>query len=121
VNAYNFQEQFAEPIKRGVKRSTIRARRKTGYVPLVGEALKLYTGMRTRSCELLRMVVTTNVRPILIYHDETPVRVVLDGHVLAAGHVNDLWKQEGFASVREFAEFFSKTHASGAPLYLIEW
>jgi hypothetical protein len=48
--AYSFKRQFVEPIRAGTKRHTIRADRKDGRVPKVGEPLALYCGMRTKGC-----------------------------------------------------------------------
>jgi len=49
--AYSFKAQFREPILAGTKRQTIRADRKRHA--RLGEALQLYTGMRTRQCKLI--------------------------------------------------------------------
>ena len=42
----NFKEGFAEPIRAGTKRQTLRLPRRDGKVPRVGELLYLYTGLR---------------------------------------------------------------------------
>jgi hypothetical protein len=49
--AYNFKEQFAFMVASGQKRQTIRASRKRHVMP--GEAIQLYTGMRTKACRKL--------------------------------------------------------------------
>lgn len=48
--AYNFKLQFVPAIRAGTKKHTIRAERKDGRVPKVGEPLALYSGMRTKQC-----------------------------------------------------------------------
>jgi hypothetical protein len=50
--AYSFHKMFVEAVWTGQKRQTIRSHRKRHA--RVGERLKLYTGMRTRSCRLIR-------------------------------------------------------------------
>ncbi len=50
--AYNFNPRFALAVVHGAKRQTIRAPRKRHA--RLGERLQLYTGMRTRTCRLLR-------------------------------------------------------------------
>ena len=46
--AYSFKRRFREPILAGSKQQTIRADRKRHARR--GEALQLYTGMRTTQC-----------------------------------------------------------------------
>lgn len=48
--AYSFKKQFVDPIRAGTKKHTIRADRKDGRVPKIGEPLALYCGMRTKGC-----------------------------------------------------------------------
>lgn len=50
--AYNFQARFADAVQRGEKRQTIRSPRKNGHAK-PGDAVQLYTGMRTLSCRKL--------------------------------------------------------------------
>ena len=49
----NFQERFAEMVERGEKRQTIRRVRKRPIDR--SDTLYLYTGMRTKSCRLLKV------------------------------------------------------------------
>jgi hypothetical protein len=46
--AYSFHKRFVSLIQSGIKRHTIRPHRKRHARP--GEALQLYTGMRTKAC-----------------------------------------------------------------------
>lgn len=50
--AYSFDRRFVEQIEMGFKRQTIRAPRRRHA--RVGEALQLYTAMRTKACRLIR-------------------------------------------------------------------
>jgi hypothetical protein len=68
--AYSFQRQFADPILMGRKRHTVRAPRKRHARP--GEALQLYTGMRTKSCRLIARATCESVEPIGLYFHRRP-------------------------------------------------
>lgn len=133
MSAYNFQLRFADQIRRGLKRSTIRARRKNGYLPTRRERVRLYVGQRTKACELVAEVTVKRVRPIQIHargHVESKgqdartlvytLEVVLGGRQLTPRQVANLARMDGFASPREFAEFFSQ-YSPGTELFLIEW
>jgi hypothetical protein len=50
--AYSFNRRFVPAIESGMKSQTIRAHRRRHARP--GEQLQLYTGMRTKSCRLIR-------------------------------------------------------------------
>lgn len=120
MSAYNFNRQFAAAVKARRKRSTIRARRKNGYVPQVGERIKLYTGMRTKQCELLRTVKVKKVTPILIDETEYLVgRIIIDGRQLPQDVAFEtIIKPDGFTSWRDFIAFFRPLPFAA---YLIEW
>lgn len=61
--AYSFKSFFAPQIEAGFKRQTIRADRRRHARP--GEALQLFTGMRTRHCRKIRPDVTClSIEPI---------------------------------------------------------
>lgn len=120
MSAYNFQQRFARGVAAWLKRSTIRKRRKNGYVPKVGERIRLYTGMRTKRCKLLHEVTVTSVTPILIEETDVLVgRIVLDGRPLAQDAAFDsIIVRDGFSSWPEFVAFFRPLPFAG---YLIEW
>jgi len=67
--AYNFKPQFEEDIATLKKRQTVRSERARHARP--GEAMQLYTGMRTRACRKI-----LNPAPICI--DVQPIRIHLD-------------------------------------------
>lgn len=62
--ALNFQPRFAKMVENGTKRQTIRALRKDGRDPKLGDMIHLYTGMRTKKCRRLRTNYCTSVTPI---------------------------------------------------------
>lgn len=121
--AYNFQKQFAPAIvrRKNPKCSTIRARRKNGYVPEVGERIKLYSGMRSKSCLLLKQVVVKRVRPIFIDTEDGQCKVAIDGIALNGEETARLAIDDGFNGILEFRAFFNTMHGTQSHLYLIEW
>lgn len=122
MTAYNFQPQFAEAIRCGRKRQTIRRCRKRPTV--AGEALSLYTGQRTRACALLLETVCIAVRPLI---RRAPGQwAFLDGHTelpLSPLDLTQLAIADGFSSREELDEWFTHHHGSGPlpNLRLIRW
>lgn len=119
--AYNFQKQFVPLIESGAKRSTIRARRKNGYLPRPGDLLRLYSGMRTKACKLIREVPVTKVVPVTIYARHGCADVILDGKRLGDYEVAALAASDGFKGVQQFAEFFDEKYGPELQAYLICW
>jgi len=117
MSAYNFQKRFAPAIEDGTKTSTIRARRKNGYVPKAGERIKLYIGQRTRNCRLLREVTVARVTPIIVDEDS----IVLNGVPLSVMHCLRISKNDGFPTWAEFVDFFKEQRGLPFNGYLIEW
>lgn len=123
MSAYNFQKQFAGEIEAGRKRSTIRARRKNGYVPTPGERIKLYTGMRTKGCRLLRSVKVLRVTPVTITESNNPFvpKIIIDGAPLPHDRAYGIVRKDGFESFQAFKEFFEDQYGLPFNGYLIEW
>lgn len=119
--AYNFQKQFAPLIESGAKQSTIRARRKNGYLPREGDVLRLYQGMRTKACRLIKEVAVARVSPITVNARLGCADVILNGSRLNDGEVYELAKSDGFKGIREFAQFFEDKYGPELQAYLIEW
>jgi len=115
--ALNFKKRFARPVESGAKRHSIRAKRKDGRNPHVGDRLYLYTGMRTKGCRKLGESVCKNVREIVI---DWP-RIILAGNHLSYDAACKIVAADGFDSRAEFFDFFEKEH--GLPFWglLIEW
>ncbi len=59
IVAYSFKPRFIAPIIAGAKRQTLRNGRKRHARP--GETLQLYTGMRTRQCQLIGTAICASV------------------------------------------------------------
>ena len=119
--AYNFQKQFVPLIESGAKRSTIRQRRKNGYLPRPGDVLRLYSGMRTKSCKLIREAAVIAVTPITINAANGCADVVLNGVRLLDSDVSALARSDGFKGIIDFAVFFEQMYGGSVSGYLIQW
>jgi hypothetical protein len=103
----NFSKQFADAVARGEKRQTVRKERKDGRRPVVGGTLALYTGMRTKSCRLLRETACTRVLSIEI--DLREGRIALDGVRLSIAASIEFARLDGFPTLPAFLEWFQKS------------
>ncbi|WP_027367387.1 hypothetical protein [Desulfocurvibacter africanus] len=119
--AYSFKSRFSEAVESGRKRQTIRALGKRRHARQ-GEAVQLYTGMRTRYCRKLVTPDPVCVSSLPIYMDQD-----MDGRlvvVLAGSRVDDLEglaKADGFHDAVEFREFFERNHELPFEGRLIRW
>lgn len=116
---FNFKKQFAVDVENGKKRQTIRAKRKDGRNPHVGDKLYLYTGMRTKSCRKLGEAVCLSVEQIMIYESG----IVIEGKwITTVKEELDFIKADGFNNVFDFFSFFNKEH-DGLPFegLLYKW
>lgn len=110
--AYSFQPQFVDPIRSGRKRHTVRAIGKRRHAR-PGEALQLYTGMRTRSCRLQARAVCEKVAPIDIYFcddAELDYLVIDDVQFRTPLHRNTFARDDGFKDWTELRAFWRKHH-----------
>jgi hypothetical protein len=98
--AYNFKKQFAPDVEAGIKRQTIRPKRKRQTKP--GEELQLYTGMRTKVCRLLIKTICKLVEPVEIH--ATFIKV--GGRILNHKEAGEFAKADGFPSLPDFYDFF---------------
>lgn len=116
--AFNFKSQFADDVESGRKRQTIR--QKSRCRP--GDALQLYTGMRTKNCRKLREAMCTEVVPIIIDRDaHGRLRVILDGWDLRGSRLDDLIKADGFARRMDMRDFFSEQYGLPFSGFLTRW
>lgn len=121
---FNFQKQFADSVERGEKRQTIRANRKDGIRPQVGQTAFLYTAARTKACRKL------GEHPI---EDVIPVLIGGKGIIFNPGSLQFEWiesdpaeldneaKADGFKDWNAMRDWFSKTHGLPFEGYLIKW
>ncbi|QDH35823.1 ASCH domain-containing protein [Porphyrobacter sp. YT40] len=119
--AYSFAPQFIEPIVTRAKRQTVRAERRRHARE--GEAIQLYTAMRTKQCRKLIEPdpICIGVQPITITIDaqaEQLITGITVGHVaLSDVGIERFAERDGFGSLaqgfarRRMGEFWLKAHA----------
>lgn len=115
--AYNFQARFADAVARGVKSQTIRAPRKDGRHAKPGDALQLYTGMRTRQCRKLRDAVCHNACPVLIEANRVLTFEPQEIHE----DLDRFARLDGFADWQEMRDWFTEAHGLPFEGVLIRW
>lgn len=125
--AYNFKKQFAPDVESGKKRMTIRKKGKR-KPPVVGEKIKLYTGMRTKSCRLLAEPVCVDVAEIKIRtkFDEVLIRIGGDEYFcLFDSHkaLTHIAQRDGFETKEQFFNYFAEIADEHGDFYghMIEW
>ena len=114
---FNFKKQFALDVESGKKRQTIRAKRKDGRNPHVGDKLYLYVGMRTKGCRKLGEVICKEVHQILIDHDG----INFDGRWLSLSEKHGMALVDGFRDFYEMKVFFHKEHGLPFEGLLYRW
>ncbi|MGD1941900.1 MAG: hypothetical protein ACFB0G_11365 [Leptolyngbyaceae cyanobacterium] len=109
--AYNFKAQFAPLVEAGQKTQTIRALGKRRHAR-PGDALQLYTGMRTKGCrKLLETTCVSAFDVDMNITDEEGLTVFVDGIDYDIPDMIALAEADGFGHERddpldEFIEFF---------------
>lgn len=114
---FNYKKQFADRVACGVKRQTIRAFRRDGKLPKPGEALRHYTGLRTKYSRKLLDTVCRDVHAVQITDSE----IVVGGVRLSMNDADALAWADGFASTAEFVEFFRNQHGLPFEGFLTRW
>jgi hypothetical protein len=102
--AINFQQEFAPEIRAGRKTQTIRrtARCKTG------DTLHLYTGQRTKNCELLGTATCAICEPITIADDYVSAGMFR----LSSGDADHIARIDGFKGVDDMRAWFRDRYGS---------
>lgn len=122
-----FQARFAPLVESGEKTQTIRALRKDGRVPRIGERLYLYTGLRTKYVQKLGEGEVTEVHHLhLARADCTGERSHLDGQHLFRHEVEAIARADGFRDAdgspyRELLSWFEDVHGLPFAGTLIRW
>ena len=120
--AYNFKARFVSGVETGRKPCTIRAKRKDGRRPRVGQTAYLYHGMRRAGCRLLRKAPIVLVQDIRIRaHGATGVRIWLDGKAAGALEIIGLASLDGFDSPIHLRAFFEGEYGLPFRGDLIMW
>ncbi|MDR2186870.1 MAG: hypothetical protein LBE62_02325 [Azonexus sp.] len=123
----NFKPRFAEPVKSGQKRQTIRPHGKRAWK--VGDMAYFFTGLRGHgTATRLGQARLLSVRQVLIdtegreVHLETPdgrggsfLACLLPDRALAFAQA------DGFATLDDFFRFFREQYGGGISGYLLEW
>lgn len=116
--AYNFQRQFVPMILSGEKTQTIRRRRKRPTK--AGDALKMFVGMRTKSCYQFAEAPCVQTTPCRIFpHKGQMLICVLKGdpkkkyddnlYAYAVGvQLEGIAKRDGFQTPTEMFDFFKR-------------
>jgi len=117
----NFKAQFAEPVRSGEKRQTIRPRGQRRAK--VGDTLYLFTGMRTKHCERLRNEKCLVAVPIDIdTRTNTLYGNFLTGQPMNTHDMLLIEKLDGFKNSAEFFAFFRKQYGEGIhQMILYRW
>lgn len=110
----NFKKQFVPAIESGAKKQTIRAIRKDGRQPKIGDMLRLYTGMRTKYCRWIADAICTDVDPVKIDN----AGVYLNG---LPPHPSQFAHADGFESFDDMRAWFGKTPGLPFEGILIRW
>lgn len=107
--AYNFMHQFADDVAAGRKNFTLRDERKgRSRHARPGEALQLYTSMRTSSCRKLvdPDPICEKVQPIIIYRvHKDRCLIVLNEQTLKIHQTNYIVVTDGFKDHKAFMDF----------------
>ena len=117
--ALNFQARFAPIVESGEKRQTIRAYRKDGRDPKVGDTLYLYTGQRTKRCRKLGEARCRSVQPIQIRVGNIALPGKRGGSTSRQCHA--IARADGFSDWSAMTRWFSRTHGLPFKGLLIRW
>lgn len=120
--AYSFKAMFADQIERGAKCQTVRADRQRHA--RVGEAVQLYTAMRTRHCRKLvdPDPVCFAVEPIYIWVSDYDPKIIaaveIDGIRLSDDEIAEFAIHDGFGECGDcprtaMGEFWLENHGAG--------
>lgn len=115
---FNFHKQFAADVESGKKRQTIRARRKDGIRPQVGQTAFLYTGTRTKACRKLGEYPIKAVRLVFISEFGALGK---EGLFDANKSLDEFAHDDGFESWKAMVDWFKKTHGLPFEGDLIKW
>jgi hypothetical protein len=114
---FNFKKQFAADVESGKKRQTIRAKRRDGRNPRVGDKLYLFTGQRTKSCRKLGEAICKSVEQITI--DEHGINV--NGDWLTDRKRVNCAVADGFENFGDMKELFRKDYGLPFEGLLYKW
>ena len=111
--AFNFQKQFAPDIRAGRKTQTIRQNPRCK----AGDTLQLYTGQRTKNCELIGTATCAICEIITIYDDYAAAGYWR----LPSGDAEHIAKIDGFESFAAMRDWFRDRYGLPFQGYRIMW
>lgn len=111
--AFNFRPEFASAIRSGVKTQTIRKSARCES----GDTLQLYTGQRTKSCELIGTATCAICEPITIAEGY----VSSGGWRLPSGDAHHVARIDGFTSVEDMRDWFRARYGLPFEGYRVMW
>lgn len=122
--AYSFTSRFVPAIAAGTKTRTIRAYGKRRHARS-GEALQLYTGLRTRQAKLIRVATCIRAVPVrLAFEARVLVGARIWGEPVAADELDDFARADGFAGAADMGAWWCRDRSDGSLDFdglLIEW
>ena len=105
---FNFKQQFVADVESGKKRQTIRALRKDGRLPTVGDTVKCYTGLRTKQTRLLNTGDVIHVARICLVFDTS--MVFLNGCALKDDEAATFATDDGFRDATNMMWWFKSQY-----------
>jgi len=91
------------------KRQTIRANGKRRHAR-PGEAIQLYTGMRTKQCRKIGESKCESVHKIEMDISWHALYIEVDGRAVKGGGIHDFARQDGFANGEDMLQFWQEEH-----------
>lgn len=120
----NFQKQFVEYIECGTKKSTARKPTQKRLTIKAGDTLRLYSGLRTKQCRLIKECVCTAATKVIIHRGLGAILGEYEYTYWSGLEIESLAKKEGFENASKMREWFETQHKiSQTPFegILIEW
>ena len=111
--AFNFQPDFAEKVRTGVKRQTVRTAKRCQE----GDLLQLYVHQRSPQCEKLADAVCTGVVPVRIGF----LHLFVGGHRVSGKAAEAFAKADGFPSLAAMRDWFAKMHSMPFVGWCVSW
>lgn len=123
-----FKSQFADKVRDGTKRQTIRPVRKDGRMRVgVQVSLRTWTGPAYRSktiilreCEVIKSVTPVRVEG-LVYPSRRPGRLYVEGKELMDDALNEFAIADGFKDAAHMFSWFSVLYTLPFDGHLIKW
>lgn len=106
--AYSFKARFVTPILTCQKCGTIRAEGRRRHAG-AGDALQLYTAMRTKQCRLILQTTCADASHIVLRWKRRP-EIIIRGEKLSEALFATFAREDGFADFDDMARFWRDVH-----------